>query len=334
MAQTAPVRVSVALATYNGERFLAAQLASIQAQSRLPDELVVGDDNSADATQALLAQFAAEAPFPVRVRVNRPGLGPGGNFAATIARCSGDVVFLSDQDDIWHPDKIARMLAFMAKTPGCLVALHDAALVDAEGAPLGRTMGQQIEASGAEAATGLVAGCCMAFDGRLARLYDPAPDTTLHDVWLTSIADALQVRAYLPEPLIDYRRHGTNVSQSYMYAARPATRWSRLADRLARARTRPAADALSAVVAHRRSALAALDRHEAMLNTVLSRGRLEAGRADLARQQARDERRLAIHRAPRRARAALLLRGLQMGDYGGRAGLASLLRDMRDALRP
>lgn len=333
MALPASPRVSVALATYNGERFLRQQLASFLAQTRLPDELVVGDDDSRDATRAILADFAATAPFPVRVAVNRPGLGPGRNFAATIARCTGDVVFLSDQDDIWHADKVERMLAFMAQRTDCLVALHDAALVDGDGQPLGLTMGGQVEASGASAARGLVAGCCMAFDGRLARLYDPAPDTQIHDAWLTSIADAFGARAYLAQPLIDYRRHGSNVSQSYMYAARPASRWSRIRDRLARAGARPAADALAANVAQTGSALAAIAAHRPLLETLVPADRLAAGLAGMEARQARDQRRLAIHRAPRPRRPALLLKSLRCGDYAGRSGRISLLRDLLDAIR-
>lgn len=333
MTGAKPQRVSIALATYNGEQFLAQQLQSFLAQTRLPDELVVGDDNSRDGTGRILAEFAATAPFPVRVAINNPGLGPGRNFAVTIARCSGDVVFLSDQDDIWHPDKIAEMLGFMASRPGCLVALHDAALVDGEGRPLGRTMGEQIAASGASPEIGLIAGCCMAFDGRLARLYDPPPATQIHDSWLTSIADAFGARAWLAKPLIDYRRHGSNVSASYMYAARPASRWDRLADRLSRARARPAGEALAANVAQQQSALDAVAAHRDLLAELVPAERLRAGLAELERKQQRDLRRLAVHRAPRRERPGLLLKGLKAGDYAGSAGLVSLARDLADAWR-
>jgi len=326
-------KVSIALATYNGETFLREQLASFLSQTRLPDELVVGDDSSRDGTRAILAEFAREAPFPVRVEVNDPALGPGRNFAATIARCTGGVIFLSDQDDVWHPGKIERMLEFMARHPGCLVALHDANLVDASGTPLGQTMGGQIAASGAAPEKGLIAGCCMAFNGRLARLYDPPPATQIHDAWLTSMADAFQARAYLPEPLIDYRRHGANVSQSYMYAATRASRWRRIADRVARARSRPARDALAANVAQQQSALDALEAHRSLLADLLPAERLRLGLDELERKQARDRRRLAVHQAPRSARPGLLLRGVQSGDYSGRAGLISLARDLGDVWR-
>jgi glycosyltransferase involved in cell wall biosynthesis len=324
-------KVSIALATYNGAAYLPAQLESLLSQTRLPDELVVGDDNSRDDTVALIEQFAGRAPFPVRITVNKPGLGPADNFGTALARCTGDVIFLSDQDDIWHPDKIAKMLEFLDANSGCLIALHDAALVDGAARPLGMTMGQQIAAAGSPAAKGLVAGCCMAIDGRLARFYEPLPATRTHDAWLTSIADLLDARGYLDEPLIDYRRHGGNVSQSYMSGTARASRWRRFADRLAKARAEPAGTALGWAVAGRASAIAALEVHRGALADVVPEGRIDAALATLRGAQARDERRLAIHRAKRLARPGLILRALAKGDYAGGNGLLSLVRDVADA---
>ena len=330
---TQPRKVSIALATYNGERFLPEQLASFLAQTRLPDELVVGDDNSRDGTVALIEEFAARAPFPVRITVNNPGLGPADNFATAILRCSGDVIFLSDQDDIWYADKVEKMLAFLAADPRRLIAVHDAALVDGAARPLGLTMGQQIAASGAPPETGLVAGCCMAIDGRLARFYDPLPATTTHDAWLTAIADLLDVRGYLPEPLIDYRRHGSNVSQSYMSGEQRASHWRRFRDRMDKALGEPAGKALESAVAGRQSAIAALAAHRAVFTAIVPDARIDAAIATLRSAQVRDQRRLAIHRANRRARPARIVRCIASGDYRGGNGMLSLIRDVVDAAR-
>ena len=325
-------RVSIAMATFNGEKYLPAQLDSFLAQSRLPHEVVIGDDGSRDATLAIVEAFAAQAPFPVMLSVNVPGLGPAGNFARTIARCSGDVIFLSDQDDVWHPEKIARVTERMAEQPGVLVALHDARLVDTDGQPLGHTMAGQIAASGADPARGLVAGCCMAFDGRLGRLFDPAPATPFHDAWLTALADRLGVRGFLPEPLIDYRRHGANVSQSFMSAARRAAPWRRWRERLSRAIARSPVEALAEAVASQESAISAIRQHGDMLCSMLPRERVAAALAGMEADCARDRRRLAIHQAPRRTRPGAILRGLHGGDYRGSQGLLSLLRDVAGVL--
>ena len=93
------MRVTIALATYNGERYLQEQLDSFLAQTRLPDELIVVDDKSTDGTLNILRQFADSAPFSVRWFQNDNNLGYCGNFNQVLLRVDSDIVFLSDQDD-------------------------------------------------------------------------------------------------------------------------------------------------------------------------------------------------------------------------------------------
>ena len=92
---------SVAMCTYNGARFLGAQLASVAAQARAPDELVVCDDRSTDETARVVEEFAAAAPFRVRLHVNERNLGTTRNFERAVSLCEGDLIALSDQDDVW-----------------------------------------------------------------------------------------------------------------------------------------------------------------------------------------------------------------------------------------
>src|SRR3954454_9678676 len=98
------MKVSVALASYNGARFIDEQLASLAAQTRPPDELVVCDDGSTDDTLDHVERFAATAPFEVRIVRNAENLGFSGNFQRVLALVRGDIVFICDQDDIWYPD--------------------------------------------------------------------------------------------------------------------------------------------------------------------------------------------------------------------------------------
>src|SRR5688500_9098173 len=98
------VKISVAMCTYNGAQFLRTQLESIIAQSRAPDEIVVCDDCSTDETRALLKQFAAESLVPVSLHFNEQNLGSVRNFEQAIRMCNGNVIALSDQDDVWHRD--------------------------------------------------------------------------------------------------------------------------------------------------------------------------------------------------------------------------------------
>src|SRR5262245_49520236 len=110
-------RLSVALCTYNGARFLHDQLSSIARQSSLPHELVICDDRSSDNTVAIIERFALGAPFPVRWQVNATNLGSTKNFELAISRCHGDVIALSDQDDIWQRDKLAQIERVLLQFP-------------------------------------------------------------------------------------------------------------------------------------------------------------------------------------------------------------------------
>src|SRR6516164_2136009 len=93
--------ISVAMATYNGERFLEEQLNCLTRQMLLPFELVVCDDGSTDGTLDILHRFAQSAPFPVWIYENQTKLGFGFNFLQAIGRSTGELVALSDQDDVW-----------------------------------------------------------------------------------------------------------------------------------------------------------------------------------------------------------------------------------------
>src|ERR1700761_4532631 len=99
-------KISVALCTFNGELFLRQQLASIQQQTRLPDELLVCDDGSSDQTLTIVREFAASAPFPVKLFENEQNLGFAANFERAIRLCEGSLIALCDQDDIWYPTRL------------------------------------------------------------------------------------------------------------------------------------------------------------------------------------------------------------------------------------
>ena len=97
---------SIALCTYNGEKYLQEQLDSLASQTRLPDELVVCDDFSTDKTIEILEAFAKTAPFSVQLFQNEQNLGFNRNFENASLKCIMDVIFFCDQDDIWEPEKI------------------------------------------------------------------------------------------------------------------------------------------------------------------------------------------------------------------------------------
>ncbi|MDP9441311.1 MAG: glycosyltransferase [Actinomycetota bacterium] len=216
------MRLSVALCTLDGERWIGDLLESIRRQWRLPDQLVVGDDGSTDGTLALVEDFAASVRFPVRVERWSHRRGVTGNFSATMSLCDGDVIVLCDQDDVWVPEKLAELER--AFVPGVAAAFSDAELVDADGTPLGATLWAALhfnEAAQAAMRTGaglavllkrnVVTGATLAVSSGVASAALPFPAHGLHDVWLAWVAACLGPVRPIPTALIRYRQHGGNL---------------------------------------------------------------------------------------------------------------------------
>lgn len=215
-------RIAVAMATYNGARYIREQLNSIAAQTLPPVELVVSDDGSTDDTLAIVHAFAAQVPFPVRVLDKTERLGFADNFLHASAACTAPLVALSDQDDVWLPHKLATGYARL-RDDASLLAMHRLALTDEGLHPIG-THDQ-----------GIAGDCCfepleidpyvtgwgnsMMFRRDLATLVPRAdrprqPQATRplsHDTWLYVLAAALGRVSHIAEPLILYRQHDANV---------------------------------------------------------------------------------------------------------------------------
>ena len=224
---------SVAMCTYNGARFLGAQLASIAAQTRTPDELVVCDDRSTDETARIVRDFAFTAPFRVRLHVNEENLGSTKNFERALSLCEGDLIALCDQDDAWLPSKLARLEDEFARDPAALVVFSDASIVDEESRPTGQGLWESVGLNGAElerlkSGRGLgdllrgstVTGATMAVAARLRALALPIPTDLpfIHDAWMSLLAACVGGVRPVAEPLVLYRRH---TSQQVGPLARP-----------------------------------------------------------------------------------------------------------------
>ncbi len=217
------MNVSVALATFNGERFLEQQLASIARQTLRPTELVVYDDCSSDGTLAILERFAREAPFPVHVHANDERLGFADTFLCAAATCRGDAVALCDQDDVWLETKLERSVHELAKENVALV-IHSCRVVDGELRPTGRSYPvvkrDRVEPPLAGDPWLAVRGMSMVFSTRLLQVVDPAlrprshyhEAAMHHDEWIYVLARALASIAYVAEPLALYRQHDANVT--------------------------------------------------------------------------------------------------------------------------
>jgi hypothetical protein len=203
--------VSVAMATYNGERYLPEMLESIAAQTRPPDELVVRDDASEDGTVGLLHAFARRMPFRVEVIAGGPRLGYAQNFMAASRACLGNVVFFADQDDVWRPHKIATVSRRGRRKP--LAFFHDFALVTEDGTVTTTSYYDLLAERGFPPVAALK-GCSMAVTrGFLDTWGWPPPDAPVsHDFWVALLATAFGQRRNLREPLVDHRLHAGNAS--------------------------------------------------------------------------------------------------------------------------
>ena len=212
--------LSVALCTYNGARFLHEQLASVGAQTRPPDELIVCDDGSADSTLDLARAFAAAAPFPVRVEANTARLGSTANFARAISLCRGDVIALADQDDVWLPDKLARLEQALGDHAAAGLVFSDATMVGPNLRAIGYTLWDAIGFGAAERdqfrrgqafdcllRRFRVTGATMAFRSHFRELVLPIPAGWVHDAWIALLVAAAAPLVPVAEPLILYRQH-------------------------------------------------------------------------------------------------------------------------------
>ena len=136
--------VSIALCTFNGEQFLQEQLQSLLRQDYPIAELVVFDDNSTDSTHQILAAFKVQSVFPVKVHINDRNVGVIANFEKAIAGCSGDLIALADQDDVWLPNKLTVIVGHFLRNPRCGYIFSDAELIDERGQPLSRSLWQSV----------------------------------------------------------------------------------------------------------------------------------------------------------------------------------------------
>ena len=130
------MKVSVAMATFNGGRYLCEQLDSIGRQSLLPAEIIISDDGSSDDTLEVARRFADEAPCKVVIDDHGQRLGFTRNFVRAIQQCAGEIVALCDQDDVWHDEKLAVAVAPFTD-PAVTTVTHRVEVVDEALRPTG-----------------------------------------------------------------------------------------------------------------------------------------------------------------------------------------------------
>ena len=223
--------VSVCMATYNGERFLQAQMQSILDQLSPLDEIIVVDDCSTDETRSLIDSFCDPR---IRLFINDRRRREVYSFGRAIGLSRNAQIFLADQDDIWLPERVGRMS----------IALERAALVttnfewiDADGKPLSVAV-DGVRAGGSGKFLKNIAnifigntsyfGCAMAFRRDLVPLIQPIPAyVESHDLWIAMAANVIGSNVHLEDPSLLKRRHDGNASWTVPGRSLVAKLWSR-----------------------------------------------------------------------------------------------------------
>jgi glycosyltransferase involved in cell wall biosynthesis len=213
------LRISVAMCTFNGGRYLAEQLESIGAQTRPPCELVVCDDGSTDDTIAILRKFEADAPFPVRIVQNAARMGSTRNFDQAIGMAQGEFIALCDQDDRWLPHKVERLSNCLMENPFLGGVFSDAELIDGDGKRVGTSLFERHNFTPVKQRSfvscptstllkyDVVTGATLMFRSTIRPYCSPIPSTWVHDGWLAWMLALHSRLTLIPEPLIEYRIH-------------------------------------------------------------------------------------------------------------------------------
>ena len=211
------MKISIAMAAYNGADYIREQLNSFASQTQLPDEVIVCDDLSGDATLEVLEKFACTSPFKMVVVSNNKNLGYTRNFEKALSLCSGDLIFLSDQDDVWDENKISKILAIKRKHPNIDLIINDAMYSDENLKSAGVTVLEKVlNFSGRK--NDHIAGASTAITKEFRNFVLPFPENNCpaHDVYLHRWANLLENKLVVQDVLQKWRIHGKNNSVSEM----------------------------------------------------------------------------------------------------------------------
>lgn len=206
--------ISIALCVYNGEHYLREQLDSILAQDGVRIEVVAVDDQSSDGSLALLQDYAARDPR-IRVYENDTNLGHLRSFDRAMSLCTGPLIAPSDQDDIWHPQKLQRLLAALGDSD---LAYCDSEYIDSDGNKLGRSISDDLDAMHAGrdplrfVFQNTVSGHALLVRREVFEASRPFPALLYHDWWLAMRAAAGRGVVYVDAPLVQFRRHASACS--------------------------------------------------------------------------------------------------------------------------
>ncbi len=201
------MKISVCMATYNGEKYIENQLESILTQVSSNDEIIISDDGSNDRTLEIIEKIQKNTNKKIII-INGPQKGVIKNFENAILKSSNDIIFLSDQDDIWSKTKVSEVKKIFSLNEDITLVIHDAKLINENGEIIGKK---------SKFKKGLIKniiknsyiGCCMSF--KKSKYILPFPkNIPMHDSWIGLINEKKGKVYHLEKELFCYRIHGEN----------------------------------------------------------------------------------------------------------------------------
>lgn len=206
------MKVSVCIATYNGEKYIEKQIRSILPQLSIDDEIIISDDQSTDNTLNIIKKINDKR---IKIYFNQGNKGYVPNFENALKKVTGDIIFFSDQDDIWLPNKVKKCIEKLNEYD---LVVTDAKVIDSNFNVIEESLFEVVNTK-----TGFFNnliknryyGCCMAFKKEILKKILPFPkkySICSHDRWIPLVCELYYKTTLIKEPLMIYRRHGNNVS--------------------------------------------------------------------------------------------------------------------------
>ena len=206
-------RVSVCMAAYNGAQYIQEQLQSILVQLSAEDEVIIVDDASTDQTRARIMESADPR---IKLIENGNNTGIRASFERALRNATGEILFFSDQDDIWHRDKVTEVLGVFKDDVAITLVLTNGIKIDKDGKVTAKRVLRTPVRLGIvnTLAKNPYYGCLMAFRREMLELCLPIPlSNATHDSWIGTINSLLGKSLYLDKDLVYYRRHGANATK-------------------------------------------------------------------------------------------------------------------------
>ena len=218
------MRISVAVCTYNGEKYISKQIISILNQTLEADEIIICDDNSTDRTKEILTEFASKSSS-IKLVFNNENLGFVKNFEKAISLCTGDFIFLSDQDDIWYNNKVERFVKTFNENQECSYIFSDANTIDENGNSLDYSLWKSVNFNKKKQQKfragkqkelliygNYITGATLAFRAEIKKLIIPFSDNFYHDHWIGLLLGFIDNSGFfLNEKFVKYRIHSNQV---------------------------------------------------------------------------------------------------------------------------